>query len=182
MTKNEGLEFRSIKDPDIKKIHEYQNSQSGYEISWVLDIDMDWVPETEEKIKEKIEKIQKNDKNHIFAVWKDDAFIGLVMIETDWDPVCPNVNLFIWPEFRRKGYGKTLAHIFLDKMFNQYHGHMVATGSASYYEPGLKFIESLGFKPAGRMRRTSIHNGQYADWVCYDILKSEYLEQFRGSY
>ncbi len=181
MNKSTNFRFRSLGEDEIKKIHEYQNSELGFEISQFFDMDQDWIPCTEEAIKDKVKDIDKNDNNHVFAVWEETDLIGLAIIYSDWDPLCPVAYVFIWPEFRRRGHGKKLANIFLDKLFNNYHGHKVSVGTPSYYKPGLKFIQTLGFKPAGKMRRTSIHEGKYADWVCFDMLKTEFNDhQGRG--
>ncbi len=173
---SDKLSFHSIEEPDIDIIHKYQNgSQCGWILGSFLDQDEPWMPMTRQLLKEKLAEMQKEKSGGVFAIrTPQEEFIGVASFNTGWDPVCPNFAVIIWPEFRRQGHGSQVAATMLDRIFNQYHGHMTDTWINDWNEGSQAFVLSLGFKPAGVFRRAYVRDGKYSNILIFDILKQEY--------
>ncbi len=171
--------FRSIEQEQLEEIHRRQNTDSTYDISMELDLDLPWVPATLDQIKTKIEEVQKKDRTSIFAVYsKDDEFIGTAAYGASWDPRNPHIGVIIWPEHRRKGYGTEAAKLLLKATFDDSVAHVVSTGLSEFSDDGIAFAESLGFKNQGAMRRAAVFNGKFIDHIFFDMLREEYNELY----
>ena len=178
--KSELITFRSLDEPEIENIHKRQNEDCTYEIASIFDFSPPWAPVTLEQLKEKIAEDRKRPRTAHLSLWSENNdFLGLAIWMASWDTWCPRMEIFIFPEHRRKGYGTEVARLLTDMSFHQNPGHMISTGVEEWNAAALEFIKSLGFKDAGRMRRTGIKDGEYYDTLRFDILKSEY-EALRG--
>jgi len=173
---SKNLEFLSLEDKDLEKIHKYQNEKLRDELSSFLDFEQPWAPMALGHIKAKIDEIRKEDRTALFGIWsKDNKFVGLSYYSEGWDTWEPNFYVIIWPEYRKKGLGSEAVKLILDFAFDQGIAHVISCYIPEWNEVGIKFIESLGFKRAGVMRRIGIKDGKFYDGVFFDILRDERL-------
>ena len=169
------IEFRSIGEAEIEEIHRLQNVECNYELGTLFDNVPSWAPMTLEKVKESISETQKKDRSTMFAIWVGDEFVGVGAWSSKWDPMGPWNHVVIWPQHRRKGYGKEAAENLLAKTFLDSPAHAIDTGIEEWNKAGIGFIKCLGFTEAGRKRMAGIREGTYYDELMFDMLKSEYL-------
>jgi RimJ/RimL family protein N-acetyltransferase len=176
------IEFRSIEDSDIDLIHQHQNGGCREEISQMLDFDDIWAPMTKAQIKEKLEEMRKEERTLIFTIWtrKEGQCVGMADYTASWDPWCPHFGVLIWPEFRRKGYGREAAELLLRACYERSPAHNVSGWCAEWNDAGIAFAESMGFTKCGVMRRCAFRNGEFADAIMFDMLRPEYLAKYGG--
>lgn len=172
---SERIELRSIEDEQVAVIRTYQNGECKEQISGMLDFDPLWAPMSDEQVKAKLDERRKEDRTALFGIWSEDEFLGLGHFSADWDTLCPNIHVLIWPEHRRKGYGTEAVTLLLDSCFNHYWAHVVGCGVPDFDEVGLAFAEKLGFKRQGVRRRSGVVDGRFFDSVFLDILRDEFL-------
>jgi RimJ/RimL family protein N-acetyltransferase len=172
--------FKSLEEADIAEIHRHQNTDCTEELSEILDNKPTWSPQTLGQIKDKLVEEQKKPHTAVFSMYADDKFIGIVEWSGSWDTWSPYAWFIIWPEHRRKGYGTQAAKMLLDRSFLNNPGHVASTVTSEWNTPAISFLQSMGFKDIGRMRRVGLKDGQYFDVLFFDILKSEYIENKKG--
>lgn len=173
---SEILDIRSIEESEIAEIHKRQNEGCRYELSDFLDFSPPWGPMTMDQIKEKLAEDKKRPRTIQMSLWsKDNEFVGIATWSTAWDTWCPRTDILIWPEHRRKGYAREIAKILMEMSFKDNPGHVISTGTPEWNSAAIAFLQTLGLKEIGRMRRIGMKDGDYFDVICYDILKNEYL-------
>jgi len=174
-----AVEFRSLGEPELQLIHRYQNLSCTMELSDAMDFEPPYLPVPLDKIKAKLEELGKQERTYVLGVWsKDNQFVGMAMFYGDFDPWSPWSQVFIWPEFRRKGYGTAAARLLMERTFKDTVTHVVSCFSPGWNDGSQKFIEKLGFKKAGARRRSYFIDGKYYDGVFYDMLRKEYYSKY----
>jgi RimJ/RimL family protein N-acetyltransferase len=106
--------------------------------------------------------------------------MGVASFTSRWDPWCPRFEIIIWPEYRRKGVGKSVAHAMLSIIFEDHLSNATSASVPEWSRPARAFLESLGFRECGRMRRAGFKHGKFYDLRCYDLLKREYIAIKKG--
>jgi len=176
------IDIRSLEEPEIIEAHKRQNTDCTYELSDFFDFSPRWVPMTLDQLKEKVTEDRKRPRTALLSLRsKGNEFVGIALWSSVWDTWCPRVEIIIWPEYRRKGYGSEIAGILMDATFNQNPGHVITAGVAEWNDAAIAFVKSLGFKDVGRMRCVDVKDGEYFDVVCFDILKKEYADVRTGA-
>ncbi|TET91356.1 MAG: N-acetyltransferase [Methanomassiliicoccales archaeon] len=173
---SERIELRSIESEHLDEIHRYQNGECKMEISSILNFDPPWAPLSKDQIKAKLDEARKEDRTVLTGIWSDqNEFIGLAFFGAAWDPWNPHIQVLIWPDRRRKGFGAETARLLLEASFNHYLAHVVGCSLPDWNEEGIAFAESLGFQKQGVRRRAGVFDGDFYDLVYLDILRDEYL-------
>ena len=168
--------FRSLESAQLEEIHRRQNGECREEVSDLLDFDPPWAPMSLDQVKAKIDEKRKEERTAMIAVWADsDGFVGMGYHTAAWDTWCPQSYVIIWPEHRRKGYGREAATLLLAACFEGSLARAVACTAPGWNPAGAAFAESLGFKKAGVQRRAGIRDGRFYDSLFFDILRDEYL-------
>ncbi|MFH0815663.1 MAG: GNAT family protein [Methanobacteriota archaeon] len=179
--KEATVQFRSIEEPEIVKIHGYQNGDCREELSGIFRFEEPWAPMSRAQIKEKLDEQRKERRSAFFGLFLPEGeFVGLASFTSRWDPWCPRFEIIVWPECRRKGFGRSAAQNMLSKIFGDHLSNATSTSVPEWSKPARAFVESLGFSACGRMRRAGIRGGKFYDMVCYDLLKREYLAGKKG--
>ena len=60
------------------------------------------------------------------------------------------------------------------KAFGQTHAHSACCHVPGWSEAGLAFAPKVGFRAAGRSRRSYFMDGKFVDGFFFDMLRSEY--------
>jgi RimJ/RimL family protein N-acetyltransferase len=175
--------FKSIEDADVEVIHAQQNGEYRFELSEMLGFDELWAPMSKAQVKEKLDEKRKERRSALFGIWSGEGkFVGIANFMSRWDPWCPRFEIIIWPEYRRKGYGKSAAQNMLSTVFDDHLANATSTSVPEWSKPARAYVVSLGFSECGRMRRAGIKGGRFYDLVCYDLLKREYLADKKGAH
>ncbi len=173
---SELVELISIEEEQLEEIHRLQNGELALELSEFMNLPISWVPLSLSEIRAKIEEMRKEERTSIFSIWsKNNEFVGLGYFSANWDPWCPYMNVIIWPQFRRRGYGRETAMLLLDAAFNNSIAHVVGCSAPDWNSDGIAFATSLGFKKAGAGRRFGIIEGKFFDQLYFDMLRDEYM-------
>ena len=187
---SERIEFRSVEDSDIDLIHQHQNGGCREDISEMLDFDATWAPMSKAQVKEKVDEMRKEERKLMFAIWtrgkgdvedqggKDGQCIGLADYNARWDPWAPHFGVLIWPEVRRKGYGRETALLLMKATFGRSLAHNLSGWCAEWNKAGIAFAEALGFSRAGVMRQCAVRDGKLVNALFFDMLRPEYLAKY----
>ena len=129
----------------------------------------------EKGVLELINKWNESEKSESFGIFEkaSNLLIGHVSYNFGWDTLNMGLDMAIYPDFWKKGYGTEVITLILDYMFNNTVVHNVNTYVDDWNEIGIKFVENF-FQYCGQMRRTGIKNGQHYNTNIYDILRSEW--------
>lgn len=111
---------------------------------------------------------------------KSTDLVGHAELDWEWDPHCPSLALVIAPLYQRRGYGSQVLALLLRYAFEFTPAHTVTAWISDWNQPAATFFESQGFKSAGRMRRTGVHQGGFSDLLVMDLLRREWLEKMGG--
>jgi RimJ/RimL family protein N-acetyltransferase len=173
---SELIELRSIEDVQLAEIHKHHNRELRLELSDFMNLEFPWVPLNQTQIKAKLEEMQKEERTALFGIWsRNNEFMGLGCFAANWDPWCPFINIIIWPQCRRKGYGTEAARLLLEAAFNNSIAHVIGCSAPEWNPVGIDFAESLGFKRAGASRRSGFIDGKFFDRFYFDMLRDEYM-------
>jgi ribosomal-protein-alanine N-acetyltransferase len=88
-------------------------------------------------------------------------------------------HLAYWllPEFHGEGYGRETATLAVDRAFETAPIHSVSAGAFAHNDASRSLLESLGFTEVYRKREAAFVDGDYRDFVEYDLLRREWAEQ-----
>lgn len=103
-----------------------------------------------------------------------ETLVGRASAYWDWDTHCPFVEMIIFPDFQRKGFGSETLFLLIQWLFDTIPTHNLGTEVASWNEPAQNFLLKLGFQHAGRSRREGMRAGQFYDLVLFDLLRKEW--------
>jgi RimJ/RimL family protein N-acetyltransferase len=129
----------------------------------------------------RIEDWARPQNSLVFCIEHGGQIVGHVRIDLWWDALCPNVDLVIAPDHRRRGYGAGAGGLILEYVFAETLAHTVQTRTPDWNEAGIEFARSLGFREAGRARRTGIRDGEYHDDIAFDQLRTEWEDGRRAA-
>lgn len=77
-------------------------------------------------------------------------------------------------EARRKGIAMEAGVFGLDMAFNRMGLRRLTAGCIDTNESCLALMNRLGFKEEGRMRKATLHNGEYRDNILFGLLAEEW--------
>lgn len=105
-------------------------------------------------------------------LWRVDDFVG-VFYMTDIEPEVDAMVHFTFFDGRIRGRDK-LAREMLKWAFNKYKFQRLSVKVPLYVVPAaIHFVERIGFKKEGRIRRSALFNNNWFDTVHYGILEEE---------
>jgi RimJ/RimL family protein N-acetyltransferase len=131
---------------------------------------------TIDKEKEALEEISKNS----FAIIEknEDKLIGNCGL-FNIDQINQNAELGIFigeKDYWNKGYGTEALKLLLDYGFNLLNIYNIMLKVYSYNKRAIKCYKKIGFKEAGRRRKSRVIAGEKYDEVFMDILVEEFNE------
>jgi len=177
-SQSDKVDLRSVEEPMLDEIRRRQNEDCRLELSDMLEFHTPWAPMSLAQVKAKIEEMGKEPRNVVFMIAsKDGKIVGFGNYWASWDAWSPGAGFVIWPEFRGKGYGKATALLLMRECFRNSHAHAMGAYAQEWDKPTISFIEHLGFKRAGAMRRVGVRDGKFFDGLMFDMLRSEYLRR-----
>jgi RimJ/RimL family protein N-acetyltransferase len=94
-----------------------------------------------------------------------------------WDAMTPEIGVVISPGEQRKGYGTEATTLVLDHLFATTVAEAVHAWVPDFSSSGAAFAKTLGFQPAGRMRRTGLRDGAWFDTLAFDLLRAEWRDR-----
>jgi RimJ/RimL family protein N-acetyltransferase len=174
------MQFRAIGDGELAEIARRQSACLP-DLSELFDNKPSWAPLSLEQVREHIAAELKKPHTAVFAIHSGQDFVGIGEWSASWDSWSPYAWFIIWPEHRRKGLGTKAARMLLDKCFMENPGRSVVTAMADGNTNAARFVRALGFREAGRMRRTHMVEGKFKDTLFFDMLKAEYSGGRRGA-
>jgi len=78
------------------------------------------------------------------------------------------------PEFHGEGYGREMAELGIDYVFQNYDVHGVSAGAYEFNDASRGLLEAMGFTQVARRRESRYINGDYHDEIQYDLLWREW--------
>ena len=115
------------------------------------------------------EGLIKSKESEIYVLADKNRIVGFTgLIQYDWNNTLQVTNVFIVPEFRRKGLGSKLIEFILDKVKTTKYRCLIA--EAPSMNPVVKLYKKLGFRKCGYNDRYYSNSGkEIAFWMCYDL-------------
>ncbi len=180
MTLASEIHFEPLEEEHVKAIYDRQNEETVREYAAFFEKDPPWKLLSLEEVKKEVESVQKKDRGVMHAICKDEVMVGFVRWSASWDPWQPFLNTFVFPEYRRKGYGTLATEKMMARTFDESVAGVLEAFVLSHNEGGIAFAKKMGFKEQGRVRRLGIFEGRFYHGVQMDILREEYDER-RGA-
>ena len=84
------------------------------------------------------------------------------------------VSLFLSPQFRSKGIGRSAMEKLIDYAFNTLDLHRLEAEIYDYNNDSALLAEKLGFIKEGVLREAKYYDGKYYDIIRFGLLKKEY--------
>jgi RimJ/RimL family protein N-acetyltransferase len=81
---------------------------------------------------------------------------------------------WLLPEFHGEGYGREMAEIGIDYLFDNYDLHGISAGAYDFNEASRGLLASMGFTQVARRRESRYIDGDYHDEIQYDVLRREW--------
>ncbi|MDH5402418.1 MAG: GNAT family N-acetyltransferase [Candidatus Heimdallarchaeota archaeon] len=130
----------------------------------------------------------ERDITKIFEIWDDPLrargfgifnketheLLGHVAYDFGWDPHFIVFNLVIYPKNRQNGYAKEVTPYLIGEIFNNLLTNNITVFIDEDEIIAMKFVETLGFKPSGVIKRETYRGGKFRNTHCFDILKREW--------
>jgi RimJ/RimL family protein N-acetyltransferase len=131
----------------------------------------------EEKMKEKIEEIQKKDEAFGIHKVEDDSIIGDGSVNSidKYNRSAMLSIIIIGDENRGKGFGQDAIKLLMKHAFINLNLESLYLGTWEYNKPAIHVYEKLGFKMVGKMRNCRRVGNQVFDEVIMDMIADEYF-------
>jgi RimJ/RimL family protein N-acetyltransferase len=169
------VELRSMGDAEIAEVHRQQNARCQAELADFLDVEPPYLPMPLEKVRNTVSEYNRKERTYLVGAFDGGGrMVGLAFYGAEFDATWPWLSVLVFPEHRRKGHGRAIAAALLDRAFNQTHAHSACCHVPGWSDAGLAFAEAMGFRPAGRGRRSYVLGGRFVDGHFFDVLRCEY--------
>lgn len=166
------IELRAFEAEDVAAAVEVL---SGRELWGRRGIDTDRIgPVSRAQLSSIVTKWTEPEHGEVFTIDRRGDYAGHVKVDWWWDAGAPDVSMVVAPGFRRQGIGRVAGSLVIDHLFADTPARTVHAWVADWNEEGLALARSLGFRPAGRVRRAGIRNGVFFDRIPMDLLKREW--------
>ena len=162
--------LRAPEPHDADVIHTYLNHPDVYEDRQFSEHPP--IPLSRAEVAEQLTKT--SDTGRTFVIEAGHQVVGHAVVDWWWDALQPWSGLAIAPDHRRRGYGTEAAGLILGYLFDRTLAHVVTAEVGDWNEPGVRFVESLGFTGAGRFRHSVRRDGQWRDTLTFDLLRREW--------
>jgi len=86
------------------------------------------------------------------------------------------LSYWLLPEHQGEGYGRELAELGIDYVFDTYDVHGVSAGAYEFNDASRGLLEAMGFTQVARRREARYIDGDYYDEVRYDVLRREWVD------
>lgn len=118
----------------------------------------------------------RTDVSFAVCLRETDELIGGVNIDhLDHVNRTGETGIFLFPDFRNRGYGPEAKHLLLEYCFDRLHLHAVCS---HVWEPNARSAAALakqGYRPAGRWKWDDLKDGVYRDTLVFDLLREDWL-------
>lgn len=93
------------------------------------------------------------------------------------DEVCPDLAIWIYPEHRNKGYGKTSFRMALEYIFNHFDYTEISAGCFCDNTYSRKMLESIGFirYPDGDENEVNCFTGEITTQLEFRLKKTDFI-------
>jgi len=78
------------------------------------------------------------------------------------------------PEFHGEGYGREMAELGIDYLFENYDLHGISAGAYEFNDASRGLLEAMGFTQVARRRESRYIDGDYYDETQYDVLRRKW--------
>lgn len=129
-------------------------------------------PLTDGELAKTLESWLSDEFSMMYAIRAGSTLIGHAGEERWWDAMRVGVSVFIGCEHRGEGYGTEAVTILIDHLFATTPAEAVSCWVPEWADEG--FASKLGFRPAGRIRRSGIRAGRWFDTLAFDLLREEW--------
>lgn len=131
-------------------------------------------PLTDGELDGVFEEMNAPEHGEHYVIEVADSPVGHAGARRWWDAMTQDIALFVAPSARRKGYGTEAIAVLLAHVFDTTVAESVHAWVPSWDSAGCHFLEQVGFRKAGRNRRTGLRGGSWYDEVAFDLLRDEW--------
>ncbi|KXA95387.1 hypothetical protein AKJ65_01890 [candidate division MSBL1 archaeon SCGC-AAA259E19] len=178
MLEGEKVRLRGIEKEDVDVLHEYMNNP---EVTRYLDDH--YRPHSRREEEEFIEDIMDNMKEgneYHFGIEEKESgdLVGVVSLnDIQGRNKSAELGICIREDSWNKGYGTEAEKLTVEYGFRELNLNSIHCRVFEFNERSKKVAKKVGFKEAGRLRKSIYRDGKYWDTIYLDILKKEFLEK-----
>jgi RimJ/RimL family protein N-acetyltransferase len=171
---NEAVTLRPIHASDRERIGGYLNDPAMFGLRQVEPDTL--APLGEQAVAATLDEWAAPKSGLALAIVPADAedAVGYALCDWGWDAINPWIGVAVAPAHRRRGYGTAAVTLVVRWLFDHTLAHSIQAWTPAWNEPGIAFLEALGFSGAGGVRRAWLRNGEWFDDLAFDVLESEW--------
>lgn len=170
------IRFRPLAREDTASLEKWENEYKVTLYSRGQPLVFKNSDEIEKEYEEYLENEDK--KKFIVELTENDKTIGIATYEDHSNSVKnADIGTYIGEkEFWNQGLGKHITLGLCEMLFFHLNYDRLSAWSSSVNKRAHKVLETFGFKKTGRARKSGFLFGKRIDWVMFDLLKEEYIE------
>jgi len=169
--------LREWERKDLEKVHEWENDFDLMLYSRGRPHNLRSYENLEDYYNE--ERKKENRLHYIVELKESNEAIGTAVIRlSNWASVkSGEIGTYLDKKYWGKGIGKIITIALLEISFYMLNLDRCEAWSLEYNIRAHRVLEDCGFKRVGRERKSAYVFGRKWDWICFDMLKEEYMEK-----
>lgn len=169
------VRFRALREEDITILEKWENTRKVTLFARGRPLVFKNIKDLEKEFEEYMED---EDKHQFIVEMKEDGKkIGIAHYEERVDMVMnASIGTYIGEEeYWNISLGKEITLGLCEILFYHKNFDRVSAWSSSFNKRSHKVLEAVGFQKSGRARKSGYLFGKRIDWLMYDLLRSEYI-------
>lgn len=165
------VQLRTVEEEDLSFLHEH-----------IVD-DRIWrplgrsTPMNRMQEEEYFENVITDEDSVHLLVAHDEEPVGMVGLDPiNWRDDTAHIGYWISPDHQQQGYATEAVSLVVTYGFEELGLHRIAANVFSTNTPSKRLLESIGFKEEGRLRETTVIEGQRRDTIKYGLLISDWSQ------
>ncbi len=171
------IRFRPFSEEDLSNLEKWENTRD----ITLYSRGRPYVFKNINEIKEDFEEYQENEDKQQFVIElkENDKKVGIVNYEKKSDMVrTADIGTYIGErEYWDQGIGKEITLGLCEILIYHKNYDRLSAWSSAFNKRSHKVLKAVGFKKGGRARKSGYLFGKRVDWLMFDILRSEYLNE-----
>ncbi|MHB0858737.1 MAG: GNAT family N-acetyltransferase [Anaerolineae bacterium] len=176
--RGEKVELRGVEPEDVEVFLAW-----NHDSDMCRGVDRVWFPASREHVRHWVERagsapLEGDEFQFVIANHAGEMVGTLNTMRCDRRVGAFSYGVAVRREHQRQGYAHEAIRLVLRYFFDELRYQKVTADVYSYNEPSMRLHEKLGFQLEGRVRRTVLTSGRFADQLLFGMTDDEFRARY----